>query len=501
MENETLVTEEPLPGWLRFEKIGEKPWFKTPIPRTVIRSKSSLKEYLEKEHKQDRKLDVDGSEFSFKRRLGLKHHGSTSSLSSSHSEITSEVSEITSEVNVNQEVGTDEVTEAGEPSKILRSRGIDMTIANRLVKTKDVLDHRKLLSKSSKAIDSFRINDGYTTPATFDQLKERISLSSDLRAFLTELISEDSVVSSLDLMFSDCCLMEISRLKTNEGPLVEFPGSVNSNVYCDVVEYGMKHCPRLLHFVVNMVTRRGEPVLPSHVLKCATLLSSICYAANHELDALVKLRSLTLQVDGLNNIGLDTLSDLGLTQCARSLSNHRDLFAQLGPNVMSLTAVRCPYQSTIDNCDFQSEHLTVETIEKETIDTSHLSTDRLSKEEALKLFSKEELFLGNKKHEKEVKHLKKVLAIGVARILSDARPEARHLQKLLPKHHEHENSKKELSPALTFILKPYPYQETKNPDTIKLLLRLQRQFLRYAYRSPSFQCNMIWYYGRKFYPC
>ena len=48
------------------------PWFKSPVPRTVIRTSTMLKEYLDKEHKKNRMLDVDGSEFSFKRRYGLQ---------------------------------------------------------------------------------------------------------------------------------------------------------------------------------------------------------------------------------------------------------------------------------------------------------------------------------------------------------------------------------------------------------------------------------------------
>ena len=126
----------------------------------------------------------------------------------------------------------------------------------------------------------------------------------------------------------------------------------------------MRECPTLILFVIKIVTRRGEPILPSHVLKVATLFSSICYATNQELNALAKLRSLTLQVDGLSNVAIDMLSDVGLSQCARSIANYRDQFADIGMEVMNSTSAKYPYQSTLDNCDFLSEHLTVESIEK-----------------------------------------------------------------------------------------------------------------------------------------
>ena len=247
-------------------------------------------------------------------------------------------------------------------------------------------------------------------------------------------------------------------IDTKSGPLVDFPVSVNSNLYCDIAEYRMKFCPRLFNFIINMVVRRGEPILPSHVIQTSTMFSTICYAANHDLDAMVKLRSLTLQADGLTNVGLDLMSDAGLAQCARSMSNHRDMLAEIGPIVMSTTASDCPYQSTLDNCDIQSEHLTVETVEKELINTTNLSSVKLSKEEALALFSREQILLGLRKHDDERTHLLRVIAIEVVRVLAERRPLAEKLKKYLPRHHKHANSDKVLEPAVVFIQKPYPYQ-------------------------------------------
>ena len=180
-------------------------------------------------------------------------------------------------------------------------------------------------------------------------------------------------------MFTDACLTEISHVDVNTGPLVDFPPSVNENVYSKVVDFAIWKCPILVKFVISLVVKRGEPILPSHVFKVATLFSSICYVANRDLDALVKIRSLLLQVDGLTNMGLDIMSDIGLGQSARSLSNHRDLLAHVGPEVLNNTAYTFPYQSILDNCDIQSEHLTIEVVEKETVDTTHLSSVRMSK--------------------------------------------------------------------------------------------------------------------------
>ena len=435
------VTEEPVPGWQRFELEGQKPWFKTPAPRTVIRDAKKLQSFLEKEHQHGRMLDVDGSQFSFKRRLGLLKKSGKASISP-----TTAVSDISSEL-----LPTDHLSDMMEHS--------NQTIVERLTRNTEGIDHRKLLSKSSQKVDKFRINDGYKTPDNFEELKEKVYNSADLRDFLAVLSEETKVVDAFNTMLSDNCLAEISRLNSKAGPLADFPASINHNLYCEIVEYGMIKCPCLVMFVINMVVRRGEPVLPSDVLKIATLFSSLCYVANRELDALVKLRSLSLQVDGLSNTGLDILSDMGLAQCARSLSNHRDMFAEVGPCVMNATAASFPYQSTLDNCDFSQEHLTIETVEKETVDTRGLGTTKKTKDEALAFFDKKQFLLGLEEHEEERNHFLQVIAIAAAKVLVKARPDAcQHLAQYLPHHHSHQNSDKIMVPALTYIVKPYPYQ-------------------------------------------
>ena len=207
--------------------------------------------------------------------------------------------------------------------------------------------------------------------------------------------------------------------------------------------------------------KKEDPVLPSDVLKIASLFSNMCYSTNSKMGALIKLRGLTLQMDGLTNTGLDILSDCGLTQCARSLSNHRDLFAEVGRDVIDNTSKNYPYQSILDNCDLMREHLTVEVVQKETLDTSHLSTLKKSKEEALALFSKEQVLLGTEENKMEREHFLYVVGVVVGKVLASRRSDAKKLAKHLPAHHDHQNSDVVPTPAITFIIKPYPYQETK----------------------------------------
>ena len=448
---EQVVTEEPLPGWLRYEISGRKPFYKSPFPRTVIRTTTMLTDFLKKEHASGRMLEVTGAEFSFKRRLGLKEKAGSSF----------------------------EQSEAGLPNNntvnavASQSEYEHRSVVNLLTRDTDKLvDHKMLLSKMAKQLDKVRPKDPYQSPESFENMKIKLSAAIDMREIVAILSEDQKVTEALAAMFSDICLAEVSQIDVNNGPLVEFPCSVNENVYCTIVDQGIHSCPQLMSLVINIVVRKGDPVLPSHVMKIATLFSTMCNLVNNDLDAFTKIRSLALQMDGLSNLGLNIMSDCGLTQCARSLSNHRDLFADVGCAVMENTASNFPFQSLLDNCDFHSEHLTVEVIEKETINTSHLSTVRKSKEEAIALFSKEQVLLSSEENKSELDHFLYVSALAACRVLAAIRPEAKRLTNHTPNHHKHENSSKKLTPATTFILKPYPYMETSNPDMIKLLLRI-----------------------------
>ena len=456
------ITKEPNDDWLRVEKEGHKPFYKTPFPRRIIGNAAMLRSFLAKENTAGRMLDITEDQFSFKRKYGLQRTKCPPSLHASSQDL--------------PRVG-DHVID-GIHDDALKGYGNRRTVVELLTRDPEkVVEHKKLLSNSAKQVDRFRHIEKNQESNVFEGLKKKLAETKDIQDIITCIIEDEHGVKALTSSFSDLCLAEISQIEVKNSPLSEFPPSVNENVFCKVVQFGMMTCPQLISMVINLVVKKEDPVLPSDVFKIATLFSGLCYSTNHDLDALVKLRSLIMEADGLSNLGLDILSDCGLAQCSRSLSNHRDLFAEVGRAVMDNTAANYPYQSILDNCDLMQEHLTVEVIEKETIDTSNLSTVKKSKEEALSLFCKEQVLLDTEENKAEKDHLLYVIGVAAGKVLAAHRPEAKKLASFLPAHHNHSNAHLKPTPAITFILKPYPYQETKNPDMIKLMIRIQRQFL------------------------
>ena len=72
MDDPEHVVEEPFSGWLRVELQGQKPYYKSPFPRTVLRSGAILRDFLAKEKAAGRMMDIEESKFSFKRKYGVR---------------------------------------------------------------------------------------------------------------------------------------------------------------------------------------------------------------------------------------------------------------------------------------------------------------------------------------------------------------------------------------------------------------------------------------------
>ena len=196
---EELVAEEPYPGWLRTEKEGSRPFYKSPFPRTVIRSAAILRDYLVKERAAGRMLDIEEDKFSFKRKIGVKIKGV-----------------ISPPVHVG---AADEVVVEGSKHR---------TVVELLTRDSEkITDHKKLLSSSAKDVDKFRAKNDYQKPPNFENFKKKLSEAADMKDLVHCFMEDQQGVEALRASFSDMCLAEISQVNVKNGPLVEFPPSIN----------------------------------------------------------------------------------------------------------------------------------------------------------------------------------------------------------------------------------------------------------------------------------
>ena len=131
-------------------------------------------------------------------------------------------------------------------------------------------------------------------------------------------------------------------------------------------------------FLLNLLLETKKSVAIHEVIQISYVISYLAHSVNRKNDALVKLKSLLVQKEGITNEGLDTLAVLGVTESSRSVRNQKDFLAGISSELVRSTARDYPHQSTIDNIDLKiddvSHHMTLEYIELEKICTKNLRT-------------------------------------------------------------------------------------------------------------------------------
>ena len=149
---------------------------------------------------------------------------------------------------------------------------------------------------------------------------------------------------------------------------------------------------------------------------------------------------------------------MGLAQTARNLRNKRDEFAEIKRNILLEGTRKMPSQYTIDNCDMKGHSCTVDYLQIETVNTAHLSIERMSKEDTLSLFTPNILLLGRPELKEEHEQLRKVVMIAVGRDLAKHIESVAHWEKVLPKHHHHPYSHLPVVEANAILRDPRYYK-------------------------------------------
>ena len=220
------------------------------------------------------------------------------------------------------------------------------------------VDHKKILCSTASITDKWLSKcNPLMSSKEFKALKERLAETKDVESLMVVLMGDTVIQKLLSSEFSDVIMAEMVEIDSSTGPLSEFPPSVNSNIYSRIVKFGLSHCPQTMAVLLRLAVKSQMPVLPTDVLVVANHFANICYLSNSNLDGLIKMRSLALQAGGTTDRALDLLSDMGTAETARSLTRHKDLFAEVGPMVMQGTFRHMPTTQVMDNLDFNKEHL------------------------------------------------------------------------------------------------------------------------------------------------
>ena len=502
------ISNQAPPGWSRIVKSGRVLYSSPPGPNSVkIYSKSMLGDF----HKKGRFLEISENQlvFTTKRKPKQKNYQMDSKktclfppskgfavndqnlnylmgnnvsgddLEEMHMDIVTDLSPHTTET----ESGTN--IDINEREKLEREkRKLEEAVKRLTINPEKRVDHKKVLHDTAKRLNELRLSDcREEVTANVNDLKEKLNNCKTEEEIVCQLWQDSWFQSRFSHLFSSKLLEQLLSMGLNDrNPLKTFPTDINTNLYADVVNFGIDYAKDVIMLITSLTRNKESPISTSDVVSVAFLLSSLAKAASRVNNAVTKTKSICLRSSGLTNSGLDSLSAVGVAVTSRSYRNDRDVMASISEEIEKQYAKKSVPQFTFDNMNIQinkvAHHLTLNILEFEQVDTTELSTEKKSLEQMLSFFSPKYTLLTSDENKDIFEHYKDVTAVALGQLFGREVKGMEWLLAALPKHHEHPNSNTSSKKSMIFIDKPLYYQETKNSDMMKIMDSLQLKYLR-----------------------
>ena len=378
-----------------------------------------------------------------------------------------------------------EVEDLKKESKLNNERRrLENAVKKLTLDPKEKVDHHIELGKSAELLNATRNKSDSSGIETVDfvALKSNLLSTKNTQEILKSLkLCPQIQVQLADLEQSKLLeqLLKISTLEDN--PLTDFPLNINKNHYSQIVNFAFQHAPDVLSLIVKLTTKNEAPINEIDIVRIAQMFSSLASSVSGKNNALKKTKSVSTKNNGTTNAGLDMLAHAGLTETSRSVRNDRDLLASLADEILRSYARYAVPMITFDNMDIcianVMHHMTLPFLEFETIDTSHLSVEEESFEEALDYFDMKTVNIMSDFNKQLFIHYKYVAACILGRLFGKEVEGFSWFLQIFPKHHQHPNKANAANKSNIFTQKPLNYSENSNSDMIKIMETLQWQYL------------------------
>lgn len=265
------------------------------------------------------------------------------------------------------------------------------------------------------------------------------------------------------------------------------------NFYSEIIKFAFENSKTTLLLIVNLVVEKDKAVTNEDVLKIAFYIASFAHTVNRDNNSFLKLKSALLQKQGLTNEGLDAFTAFGITESCRALRNQKEFFAGISDEVIKAAAKKHPHQVTIDNLDIRiadtPHNMMLEYVEIEQVNTAHLDISSKTFDEMSQFFHTDTLLLDSSDNQDLLKHLEKVTALTVGRVLAERVPGAEFLKSHLEEHYQHPNSN--LNSAILYTKKPQYLSENVNSEMILMLEQMQQDFLNLSAELVSEKASFL----------
>ena len=484
-----IMDEKSLPkGWKRVHDGSGRYYYLTRQPQVKITKKFQLESY----HKAGRYKEMRLDRLDF----GIKQRRKNFSVARVETvEVVEEpivcMETVAEEVfaNVVMEMKKKETSKEEESEKQRKLKREQMKLERAVQKLtidpSHQVDHEAELRTSAKLLNRIRLGvdkDLDVEITDMQSLRSQIVASDNVDEVLKTLRNFPEIQIKISKLEQSKILEQFVRLSSiPDNPLADFPANINSNIYSNIINFAAEHAPDALSLILHLCIKNEDPISESDVVRLAYLFSSVATAVSSRNNAMKKIKSIATKNSGLTNSGLDILSKVGVFETSRTWRNDRDLFASLSDEILRSHAKFSVSQVTFDNMDINianvMHHMTLPFIEFEKVDTSHLSTQEKTFEEALEYFVNDTVDITAEVNREQFDHYKYVTANVLGRLFGSEVEGFSWLCRIFPKHYKHPNSGNASNKSIIFTQKPLNYSENSNADMIKIMEILQWQYL------------------------
>ena len=306
-------------------------------------------------------------------------------------------------------------------SRVAREKAKVENIVKQLTQNSSTkIDHKKSILETATVLNNLKCHDSSEYGEdTYETIRLAVEDSNTTEDVLQQLWNCPAVRNYFSTRENSSNLEDLLALSSSSTPLNRFPPDINSNIYSDIIAYGLQHSRGMIVLLLNLLVKNDHPVQEKDVIRIGYLFSLLAHAVSRKNNSLAKTKSLLLQAQGITVEGLDALSFLGICEAGCATRTTTDLLAEVTDSLLKMNCKTRPTQVIVDNLDFLQEHMTIDYKEVEAISTSHLSDAGMNSSEIPYLFDEREIMIEDEKHKEELKHVKTVVANTVGRLLGD----------------------------------------------------------------------------------
>ena len=294
-----------VPGFVRIEgKTGTPFYLPTPDPSRPTKklvklfNHDEVFEYLKKENISS----VDATDFDFSRRK--RKDSVTSSGDCKRARPASDTFLDGNEENSFPIIDSDNLLQGDLGDNQQASCRFDV---KKLMAGGVKVHHERDLREAARSLDALRRGEDQaeiTEKVDLMGLKFQMSNARTIEEMVQELGTSPEALRVMARVIEDRVLEELLLLNSTEDRILlsEFPNSLSENFVAEVIKLASRKSPVTLSFLLKLITKdTSSNVEPCHVISVATIFSHLCSCVDKSNNALLKINSLQLKMDGLTD--------------------------------------------------------------------------------------------------------------------------------------------------------------------------------------------------------